>query len=695
MTIASLIVQVAANTVQLQQDVQKITSTLDSVTGVAGRIAPALAGAFTVTAVAAYAREIIDLGGHLVDLRDKTGINVEALQVLGRAADLSGNSLEQVTGAISQMQKRLAGGDAGAVGALRQLNLSLTELRNLTPDQQFRTIARAIADTEDPAQRTRLAFELFGKSGAEILPTLVSNIDAVANSTVAMSSRSAEALDKLGDAWTATIGNVKGFTGNAIADIIESFSSWQGAMEGLQMASGNMAGRLDRDLRLFQEESMRAAASFKEIAPAMNAAFQVPTIDQALGAYKALAEEQKKTADEHKKAAEKHAAAAKKAQDAQDAWLKSVDATTVKMGLSVFYLGKWGATMPVVTSAINEDRDALLAWRPEIEAVTTEAYDWAAAHQRVVSVLQQQMQLLVQMPERTRTAAEAFRAGGDSAGTGFFGGLQRGLSNIPAFFGNLQSSLSTTLAGMFGAGPNSVLSSVISGGLNFVFGPLSGLATQLIQKGMAALGKKVWEGLQKIGGFFRDMFGGPSADELAGRDIVNAFENNLSEMLNDQQRIEAGGEGWKETVIAIRDKYMALGLTEAEALEDAKRLWESSKQGAEAAKRVIEEIKRKFEGGIRIPVTLPVTTPGGDSPVEPMAAGGYGRTTRPRLFLVGENGPEDYAFSGSGRRFATGAGGEGGGDIINNVYIDGELVARSVTKRQSRDLRSRRKLAAA
>lgn len=37
----------------------------------------------------------------------------------------------------------------------------------------------------------------------------------------------------------------------------------------------------------------------------------------------------------------------------------------------------------------------------------------------------------------------------------------------------------------------------------------------------------------------------------------------------------------------------------------------------------------------------------------PMAAGGMGRVTRPTLFMAGEAGPEEYAFSGGGKSFGT------------------------------------------
>ena len=40
--------------------------------------------------------------------------------------------------------------------------------------------------------------------------------------------------------------------------------------------------------------------------------------------------------------------------------------------------------------------------------------------------------------------------------------------------------------------------------------------------------------------------------------------------------------------------------------------------------------------------------------VQQMASGGSGRVTKPTLFLAGEAGAEDYAFSGAGRSFAGG-----------------------------------------
>lgn len=53
-------------------------------------------------------------------------------------------------------------------------------------------------------------------------------------------------------------------------------------------------------------------------------------------------------------------------------------------------------------------------------------------------------------------------------------------------------------------------------------------------------------------------------------------------------------------------------------------------------------------------IHIPVETDDLPTPI-PMAAGGSGRVTRPTLFLAGESGAEDYAFSGGGKSFSSSA----------------------------------------
>lgn len=69
------------------------------------------------------------------------------------------------------------------------------------------------------------------------------------------------------------------------------------------------------------------------------------------------------------------------------------------------------------------------------------------------------------------------------------------------------------------------------------------------------------------------------------------------------------------------------------------------------------------------------------TPVTPMADGGFGTVTKPTLFLAGEAGPEQFAFSGAGRTF--GGGGFGGKQEIvihNHTYLDGRHLTETVSR---------------
>jgi hypothetical protein len=56
--------------------------------------------------------------------------------------------------------------------AYDRLGISVKELKELSPEEAFKKVAKELSEVEDPAKRTALAFDLFGKQGAAILPAL-------------------------------------------------------------------------------------------------------------------------------------------------------------------------------------------------------------------------------------------------------------------------------------------------------------------------------------------------------------------------------------------------------------------------------------------------------------------------------------------------------------------------------------------
>ena len=93
------------------------------------------------------------------------GTTVTSMQVLERAADLSGVSMGEVQQATIQLTKRLsqaAGGTGAAAKALDRLHLSAAALQALPLDQRLQQIQGALAEYVPEAERAAVASELFG-----------------------------------------------------------------------------------------------------------------------------------------------------------------------------------------------------------------------------------------------------------------------------------------------------------------------------------------------------------------------------------------------------------------------------------------------------------------------------------------------------------------------------------------------------
>lgn len=188
----------------------------------------------------------------LVKMSDKTGIGVESLGKLQAVATASGNTVEQIAGAVNRFQKALGEGSKLTVGAIGELGLSVVTLKGLKPEDQFAAIAKAISAIPDPAKQAQLAMELFGRAGADLLPTLKADIQGISDGAVVMSEQTVRNLDAAGDAWasfkltvTSAVGGIIGamLEQSRVADLettrmLERLRDVNGALERLPTAPG-------------------------------------------------------------------------------------------------------------------------------------------------------------------------------------------------------------------------------------------------------------------------------------------------------------------------------------------------------------------------------------------------------------------------------------------------------------------------
>lgn len=285
MTIASLIVNVQANHAELIQSVSKVNTSLDTVGSTASKLGQRLASMFTITAIAGAIKSYADFTSTINDLSLKTGIGVEALQRMKFAAEQNGSTLEQVTTAVTKLGANLAGGNKSALGALDALGLSFESIRAMSPDKAFGTIADAIAKVPDPMDRSKLSLDLFGKSGAALLPMMRGNFSETAAEAqrlgIVMSGEAVAAGAKFGDTLHS-LGLVgKSVIAQMLTPMIPALTSVAGGLGDLVPAAiGHARGAFDWFLRV----GMQVQAWFLKFMLTMTeVAASVPGLGKALG----------------------------------------------------------------------------------------------------------------------------------------------------------------------------------------------------------------------------------------------------------------------------------------------------------------------------------------------------------------------------------------------------------------------------
>ena len=133
----------------------------------------ALLGAVTAMAggVGAGVVSVFNMGDSLKTLRDRTGASIPFLMTLQKAFQQAGISSEAVGPMLSTMQRSLMGVNSEGEPTnkmFQRLGLSVEQLLQLNPDEQFKEIQKAISGLASPAERTAAAFAIFGRQGAAL-----------------------------------------------------------------------------------------------------------------------------------------------------------------------------------------------------------------------------------------------------------------------------------------------------------------------------------------------------------------------------------------------------------------------------------------------------------------------------------------------------------------------------------------------
>lgn len=175
-------------------------------------IAMTAVGAGLVLALGKMVNSYSKAGDEVAKMAKRTGFGTEALSELRHAAELSGSSLASIEKATKKMSMAVVearDGVATYTDIFDKLGVNIAALEAQKPEEQFWTLANAMASLEDHTEKVAVAQELFGRAGADLIPLLDSGTEAIAEMrqeahdlNVVFSEEAAQAAEEFEDSKT-------------------------------------------------------------------------------------------------------------------------------------------------------------------------------------------------------------------------------------------------------------------------------------------------------------------------------------------------------------------------------------------------------------------------------------------------------------------------------------------------------------
>lgn len=249
MSLGTLTIDIAANLARLESDLGKANRISQKFaedqqkryTRIGKMIGTAVAGLAT-GAFAGWIKQSIDAADAAAETAQTIGVSIEAYQSLSFAASTAGVNQEGLTGALTKFNKTISQAAAGGkkqAAAFADLGLSVRDSNGdlKTADKLMLEVADKFQGYADGANKTALAQDLFGKSGAKLIPLLNSGKQGITELTdqaqrlgLVMSTEAAAAADQFNDNLTVLDGVGRGMANNLAKDLLPALNSISGLM---------------------------------------------------------------------------------------------------------------------------------------------------------------------------------------------------------------------------------------------------------------------------------------------------------------------------------------------------------------------------------------------------------------------------------------------------------------------------------
>jgi hypothetical protein len=169
---------------RLQPDQHSFTAA-DRMIGGIRKALVAVAGLAATNWARNQIQQVTDTADKFAKLAQSTGVNVEALQELAHAGNLSGVSVDEMAQSMGVLQRNLAGASEGGreqARAFLALGVSIRDASGdlRSADAVMGDVADRFASMPDGTEKSALAMKAFGRSGAQLIPLLNEGRDGLA-----------------------------------------------------------------------------------------------------------------------------------------------------------------------------------------------------------------------------------------------------------------------------------------------------------------------------------------------------------------------------------------------------------------------------------------------------------------------------------------------------------------------------------
>lgn len=217
-------VDFAAETAKFTAELKKVQTSLSKLEGnfkSVEKVASFALRAFSAGALVAFAKQAFNAADATATAAERAGIAVESFSRLQFAAGQADVEMGALTTGIQRFQISLSKADdesKQAIATLSRFGLQAEELRRLSIEDQLAEVADAFSKIQDPADRTRVAVELFGKSaGPQLVPLLAQGREGIAAATkaaddlgITMSQTTAAGIDQADQAIKKFLATLQG-----------------------------------------------------------------------------------------------------------------------------------------------------------------------------------------------------------------------------------------------------------------------------------------------------------------------------------------------------------------------------------------------------------------------------------------------------------------------------------------------------